>query len=349
MKALVLAGGKGTRLRPFTYSGPKQLVPIANVPVLHYVVRQLVRAGIVDIGVIVGDTEEQIRESLGGGQAFGARITYLHQPAPLGLAHAVLTARDFLGEDLFLMVLGDNLLLEELGPFATEFATTGRPAVILKEVPDPRQFGVAEVDGNRLLRVVEKPAVPPTNLAVIGIYALTPAVFGVIQHQRPSARGELEITDAFNGLIASGIEVEARTTDAYWIDTGKTADLLSANRAVLDARHSPLVALAGVPSVAGDVFVADDAIVVESVLRGPVVIGPGARIVRSRIGPYVAVGAHAVVEHSSVENSILMDHATVASCAGLSASIVGRHAVLRGLGPGNRVELGDHSRVEGTE
>jgi glucose-1-phosphate thymidylyltransferase len=233
VKGLILSGGKGTRLRPFTYSGAKQLVPIANTPVLHFPVRQLVESGIDEIGIVVGDTEAQIREAMGDGAAFGARFTYIRQAEPLGLAHAVAISEPFLGRAPFVMVLGDNVLLGGIRWFVDAFRAEGTPAVIVRSVADPHAFGVAEVANGHLLRMVEKPKEPPTDLAVIGIYAFVPEVFGVIAKQRPSARGELEIADAINGLVAAGLPVRAPKTEAYWIDTGKMEDILAANRAIL--------------------------------------------------------------------------------------------------------------------
>ena len=249
MKGIVLAGGKGSRLRPFTYSGAKQLVPIANTPVLHFPIRQLVEAGITDIALVVGDTEPQIREAMGDGSAFGARFSYVSQEAPLGIAHGVSICRDFIGSEPFVLYLGDNVLQGGIEEFVEAFAASGADgSVILKAVDDPRAFGVAELDGERLVRVHEKPQVPPSNLAVIGIYAFTERVFEVIDGLAPSGRGELEIADAISGLLGDGRAVTAHVTQEYWIDTGKMEDMLAANRVVLaglEGAIDPLAQLSG--------------------------------------------------------------------------------------------------------
>jgi glucose-1-phosphate thymidylyltransferase len=350
MKGLVLSGGKGSRLRPFTYSGAKQLVPIANIPVLHFPVRQLVEAGISDIGIVVGDNEPQIREAMGDGARFGASFTYIRQAAPLGLAHAVATARPFLGDAPFVLYLGDNVLVGGITGFVDEFRAHGTPGVILKEVDDPRAFGVAVVADGRIRRVVEKPPEPPTNLAVIGVYALTPQVFEIIAAQMPSARGELEIADTLNGLVASGHDVRAALTPEYWIDTGKMEDMLAANRVILDtlpAKQEEGVTLTRT-TVAGMAAIDAGSYLEDCEVFGPVVIGAGARLVRSRIGPYAAIGAGATVEDSTIRDAIVMEQTSVVSCHGIEQSMVGRFAVVRGVPPGTRLTLGDHSRVEGT-
>jgi glucose-1-phosphate thymidylyltransferase len=350
MKGLVLAGGKGSRLRPFTYSGAKQLVPIANIPVLHFPVRQLVDAGIPEIGIVVGDNEPQIREAMGDGSQFGAAFTYIRQPAPLGLAHAIATARPFLGDTPFVLYLGDNVLVGGIGAFVEEFRAYGTAGVILKEVDDPRAFGVAVVADGRIQRVIEKPLKPPTNLAVIGVYALVPAVFDIIAAQVPSARGELEIADTLNGLVARGHDVRATLTPEYWIDTGKMEDMLAANRvilATLPPKQERAVTLERT-TIAGMAAIDSGAHIEDCEVVGPVAIGAGARLARSRIGPYAAIGARAVIEDSSIRDTIVMEEAAVSACHGIEHSMIGRFAVVRGVPPGTRLTLGDHSRVEGS-
>lgn len=349
MKGLVLSGGKGSRLRPFTYSGAKQLVPIANIPVLHFPVLQLVEAGICDIGIVVGDNEHQIRDAMGDGARFGAAFTYIRQAAPLGLAHAVATARAFLGHEPFVLYLGDNVLVGGISGFVDEFRLHGSPGVILKEVADPRAFGVAIVADGRIQRVIEKPPDPPTNLAVIGVYALTPDVFEIIAAQVPSVRGELEIADTLNGLVASGRDIRASLTPQYWIDTGKMEDMLAANRVILDTlppKQEEGVSLVRTV-VSGMAGIDARAHIEDCELVGPVVIGTGARLVRSRIGPYVAIGAGSVIEDSIICDSIVMEETSVVACRGVEASMIGRFAIVSGVPAGTRLTLGDHSRIEG--
>jgi len=349
MKGLVLAGGKGSRLRPFTYSGAKQLVPIANTPVLHFPVRQLVEAGITEIGIVVGDTEAQIREAMGDGSAFGARFTYVRQPEPAGIAHAVQVARPFLGGDPFVLYLGDNVLMGGITPFVDAFrAASAGGAVVLKRVGDPRAFGVAVIEGERLLRVVEKPADPPGNLAVIGVYAFSAAVHAVIARQSLSARGELEIADAINGLIASGVDVLCSVTDRYWIDTGKMEDMLAANRAVLDAIEGHVDASSSVAGTActGAVRIGPGAVAENCRITGPVVIGAGARLRDCRVGPHVAIGDGCTLETVTIANAIVMERSVLAGCPGVTDSMIGRFARVTGAPAGSRLTLGDHSCVE---
>jgi glucose-1-phosphate thymidylyltransferase len=348
MKGLVLSGGKGSRLRPFTYSGAKQLVPVANTPVLHFPIRQLVEAGVADIGIVVGENEAQIREAMGDGGAFGARFTYIRQEAPLGLAHAVLTSRAFLGDDPFVLYLGDNVLVGGIGDFVEAFRENVTAGVVLKEVEDPRAFGVAEVADGRLVRVVEKPADPRTNLAVIGVYALVPEVFGIIERQRPSARGELEIADTLNGLVDGGWPVRVVQTPRYWIDTGKMEDMLSANRVILDTYAEERAASARVVGsrLEGVVCLGEGSVVEGSDVVGPVCIGDGAVVRGSRVGPYVAVGPGAVVEGCVVEDSIVMEGSVLRGCPGITGSMIGRDTVVWGAPAGSRLTLGDHSRFE---
>jgi glucose-1-phosphate thymidylyltransferase len=349
MKGIVLAGGKGSRLRPFTYSGAKQLVPIANTPVLHFPVRQLVEAGIREIALVVGETEGQVREAMGDGSAFGARFTYVRQEAPLGIAHGALVCREFVGDEAFVLYLGDNVLMGGIAGFVERFARSGADgALILREVEDPRAFGVARMDGERLVEVVEKPQRPPSNLAVIGIYAFRPVVFDVIAVQRPSARGELEIADAINGLLARGCRVEVEVTPREWIDTGKMEDILAANRLLLgtvERRIAPGALVRG-SRVEGAVVIDEGARVEESEVIGPAAIGAGAHIAGSVIGPNVAIGEGCRVVRSRVEDAIVMNHSEVVDCPGVAQSMLGRFTRVVGAPAGARLTLGDHSRVE---
>lgn len=348
MKGVVLAGGKGSRLRPFTYSGAKQLVPIANTPVLHFPVRQLVEAGITEIALVVGDTEAQIREAMGDGSAFGARFTYIRQAAPLGIAHGALVCRDFVGADSFVLYLGDNVLQGGISSFVDRFEREAPLAsVILREVDDPRAFGVAELLGERLERVVEKPASPPSNLAVIGVYAFSTAVFEVIAAQAPSARGELEVADAINGLLAIGT-VTSTVTNAFWIDTGKMEDILAANRAMLDALPmgcAPSAVLSHT-TVSGVVEIGPGAVLEGCTVRGPVSIGAGAMLTNSSVGPHVSIGARCEVRSVTIENSIVMEGTRIERSPGILDSMIGREAFVSGAPTGAKLTLGDHSRFE---
>lgn len=349
MKGLVMAGGKGSRLRPFTYSGAKQLVPVANVPVLHFSIQQMVDAGIHDIALVVGDTEAQVREAMGDGTAFGARFTYLRQSAPLGIAHGIVVAREFLGDDSFVLYLGDNVLLGGIGPLLETFtAGPNAAAVVLREVDDPRAFGVAQIADGRLLHVHEKPAVPPSNLAVIGVYAFGPLVHEVVAKQVPSARGELEIADAINGLITSGHPVSVFETREHWIDTGKMEDILAANRIVLESfgADGRVEGYLSDCEITGPVFVAPGAKVVRSRLRGPLCIDTGAVIEDCSVGPFVAVGARTRLKHATIRNSIVMEDSKVTDSPDIRDSMLGRHVVVCGAPAGTALTLGDHSRVE---
>uniref|UniRef100_A0AAU3GTC4 Glucose-1-phosphate thymidylyltransferase n=1 Tax=Streptomyces sp. NBC_01401 TaxID=2903854 RepID=A0AAU3GTC4_9ACTN len=351
MKALVLAGGLGTRLRPFSHSMPKQLIPIANKPVLVHVLEDLRAVGIKKIGIIVGDRAAEIAAVLGDGSALGVEITYVRQDKPLGLAHCVRIARGFLGDDDFVMYLGDNMLAEGLHHMVEEFEAC-RPSaqVVVHKVADPRAFGVAEVDENGgVVRLVEKPQEPRSDLAVIGVYIFTSAVHAAVDAIGPSARGELEITDALQWLVSSGADVRARIYSGYWKDTGRVEDVLDCNRELLD-RLLPSV-LGDVDSVSvleGSVVIEAGARVVRSRVIGPVVIGAGSLVEDSRIGPHTAIGRDCVLKEAGVGYSIMLDGARVQRVDGISSSVVGRDASVYSATPAHcgRLVVGDHSMVE---
>jgi len=348
VKAVVLAGGKGSRLRPFTYSGAKQLLPVANTPVLFFALRQLVEAGIHELAVVVGETEEQVRAAVGDGSRFGARITYLRQPAPLGIAHALWLAREFVGNDPVVLYLGDNWLRGGIVRFVERFrASDAAASLLLRRVPNPTAFGVAVLEGERLVRGVEKPAEPPSDLAVVGIYAFRPLVFDVIASQEPSARGELEIADTINGLLDRGARVEFEVTEADWVDTGKMEDTLLANRIALEDLSPRIDPAASVrdSSLEGIVCIEPEAVVERSRIVGPVIVGRGAVVQGCEIGPYVSIGDGAAVVSSRVVNAILMERARVERCALLRDSMLGRDARAEGLPANASVTLGDHSAV----
>lgn len=352
MKALVLAGGKGTRLRPLTYTLAKQLVPVANHPIIHYVMDQITAVGIKDVGIIISpETGEQIKESLAE-NPWGLDFSFILQEEPKGLAHAVMVAQEFLGKDPFLMYLGDNLIGQDIKGFVDKFQTSKPDAMILlKEVEDPRLFGVAEVDGNRnIKRLIEKPKEPPSNLALVGIYLFSPFIHEAIAKIKPSFRGELEITDAIQKLLEQKKVVKSFILDHWWLDTGKKDDLLEANRVVLDelVKEDLQGEVDEKSKVAGRVSLAKGARVEGSVIRGPAVIGEGTVIKDSFIGPYTSIGTRCLIEEAVVEHSVILDGAKITDIERLEDSVVGRDAV---ISKGNqnsralRVMLGDDAEV----
>ncbi|MGV9311621.1 glucose-1-phosphate thymidylyltransferase [Streptomyces sp. NPDC003691] len=352
MKALVLAGGTGSRLRPITHTGAKQLVPVANKPILFYVIETLVDAGITDIGMIVGGTEEEIRSSVGDGGGFGAKITYIPQDRPLGLAHAVLVARDYLGDDDFVMYLGDNFVIGGIGGLVREFEAE-RPdaAIMLTRVKDPTVYGVAELDARgQVVNLEEKPRNPASDLAVIGVYLFTPAVHEAVRAIGPSARGELEIIDAIQWLISQGHTVRSTMIDNYWKDTGSVAEVLEVNRAVLETLEPALEGTVDEESeLVGRVRVEPGAVVSRSRIVGPVVIGAGTEVTGSYIGPWTSVGGNCTIDGSEIEYSIVLAGSSIEGVGRIEASLIGRETrVTRAGSPSrtHRLVLGDHSKVQ---
>jgi len=361
IKGLVLSGGKGTRLRPFTYTGAKQLVPIANKPILFYALEQLVECGIRDIGVVVGETGDQVRAALGDGSRFGARVTYVQQEAPLGIAHAIRISRPFLRDCPFVVFLGDNFIKGGVVPYVESFRRSGPDCqVLLKSVPNPRDFGVAQLENGRLSRVVEKPSQPPSDLAVIGIYMFDSPVFEAVEAIRPSARGELEITDTIQYLIDHGYGVRAEVVEDCWIDTGKMDDLLAANRAILETLAPRSAGSADAASRLEGAVVLEEACRVEgSVIEGPAIIGERTRIINSRVGPFTSVYHDSLVRDSHLEGSVVLENTVIEGLgAPVRDSLIGRNVELRGGGPpagragGRAAEggcyclvLGDYSRI----
>ncbi len=352
MKALVLSGGKATRLRPFSYSMPKQLIPIANKPVLEHICESLRDLGIDEIGMIVGDWGPQISERLGDGSQYGVRITYINQDKPRGLADCVAIARDFLGDEDFLMYLGDNMLTLGVEQIAEDFRTH-RPAahVVVHKVADPRAFGVATVDPEgRVMEVVEKPQEPVSDLALIGVYFFTAAIHDAVAAISPSGRGELEITDAIAWLMERGELVKASEYSGYWRDTGRVEDVLECNREYLDtiaARNEGEVDADS--ELIGRVVLEPGAKVIRSHIQGPTVIGAGTVIEDSWIGPHTAIGRNCTVRSAELDHSIALDGATVRHVRGIHYSLIGRDAVVCSADtrPGrHRLVIGDHTTVE---
>src|SRR5215208_4467796 len=308
LKGLILSGGAGTRLRPITHTSAKQLVPVANKPVLFYGIEALVEAGIKEVGIIIApDTGEEIRQAAGDGSAFGASITYIEQEAPLGLAHALLTAEEYLGQSSFVMYLGDNLLRNGIVELVEVFRRSEPDALILlTPVDDPSSYGVAELNGDRVVRLVEKPKDPPSDLALVGVYMFAPTIFKAAHSIEPSGRGELEITDAIQHLVDSGLRVDSHVVHGWWKDTGQVQDMLDANRLILDEVEAHHGGQETEARVEGRVYVSEGALVERSTIRGPAIIGRGARISDSYVGPYTAVGDDVVIENSEIEHSIVL-------------------------------------------
>jgi glucose-1-phosphate thymidylyltransferase len=327
MKGLILSGGRGTRLRPLTYTSAKQLVPVANKPVLFYGIEAMAAAGIREVGIIIApETGAEIRAAAGDGERFGLKITYIEQDAPLGLAHAVLTAEPFIGEDPFVMYLGDNLLRDGITNLVEEFRTNQPDALILlTPVDDPEHYGVAELDGDRVKQLVEKPKDPPSNLALVGVYMFTSAIFDAGKAIKPSGRGELEITDAIQHLVDSGMRVDSHVVHGWWKDTGQVQDMLDANRLILDEVEEHHGGTETDSRVEGRVCIAEGAVVEGSTIRGPAIVGRGARIVDSYVGPYTAIGDEVVVQNSEIEHSIVLAGSAIRDLPGrVEASLIGR-------------------------
>ncbi|GLW08810.1 glucose-1-phosphate thymidylyltransferase [Microtetraspora sp. NBRC 13810] len=352
MKALVLAGGSGTRLRPITHTSAKQLVPVANKPVLFYGLEATAAAGVREVGIVVGDTHAEIEAAVGDGSAFGLRVTYLRQEAPLGLAHAVRIAGDYLGRDDFVMYLGDNFIVDGINDLVARFARD-RPAaqIMLTKVSDPGQFGVAELDlEGRVVGLEEKPARPRSDLALVGVYLFTAAIHDAVAEIRPSRRGELEITDAIQWLIDHGHRVESTLISGYWKDTGNVADMLEVNRLVLESQDARVEGRVDDASeLIGRVVVERGAVVERSRIVGPVVVGTGAVISDSYVGPFTSIAADCVISDSEIEYSIVLPRASIAGVRRIEASLIG-HDVEVTPAPAtpraHRLVLGDHSKVQ---
>jgi|SRR5580700_1765536 glucose-1-phosphate thymidylyltransferase len=352
MKALVLAGGAGTRLRPITYTSAKQLVPVANKPVLFYGLEAIADVGVTDVGLVVGDTAAEIKAAVGDGSQFGMKASYIPQSAPLGLAHAVQVAQDFLGDDDFIMYLGDNFIVGGINEIVDAFRAA-RPAaqILLTRVPNPREFGVADLDADgRVVGLEEKPKQPKSDLALVGVYLFTAAVHKQIAQLAPSWRGELEITEAIQRLIDSGERVDSSVITGYWKDTGNVTDMLEVNRRVLEtiepASHGQVD---DASELIGRVVIEEGAKVTGSRIVGPVIIGAGSEVTESYVGPFTSVGPDCCLTDSEIEYSIVLAGASIRGVRRIEASLIGRGVEITPAArvpKAHRLVLGDHSRVQ---
>ena len=351
MRALVLSGGEGSRLRPITHTNAKQLIPIAGTPILFHALASIRGAGITEVGIVVGPPNEtEVREAVGDGSRWGLQVTFIPQEAPLGLAHAVMTARAFVAGRPFLMYLGDNVLPEGLTRFVEGFERTGPDAqIFLARVPEPERFGVVVLEGERVVRLVEKPREFVSDLALVGVYLFRDSILEACDTLEPSWRGEYEITEAIQWLVDQGRTVRAEMVSGWWKDTGRPEDLLEANRMMLSLLQSRIDGeVDDASTLEGAVMIADGAKVTRSTLRGPVVIGPDCVIDASTIGPDVSLERGCRVAGSTVRDSIVMEQCTIDRVQGLVSSILGRGAEVRHSGGdgARRLSVGDHSRVE---
>ncbi len=351
MKGLVLSGGTGTRLRPITHTSAKQLIPIANKPVLFYVLEQLKEAGIEEVGIVVGETKKEVKEAVGDGSRFGLKVTYIEQEAPLGLAHAVKISRSFLKDDDFVMFLGDNLVKDGIKTFVEEFEKEKpNSLILLARVPEPQRFGVAELSNGKVVRLVEKPQVPPSDLALVGVYLFDKNIFQVVEDLKPSFRGELEITDAIQRLIDRGFEVKPHIIDGWWKDTGKLEDILEANRIMLSEIKKRIEGKVDEQSeIAGEVVLEKGAEVIRSTIRGPVIIGEKSRIVDSYIGPFTSIYYESEIVKSEVEHSVILEKVKISGVVRLEDSLIGKSVIIR-KSPRRpkafRFLIGDQSNIE---
>lgn len=360
MKALILAGGSGTRLRPITHTSSKQLVPVANKPILFYAIEHMARAGITDVGIVIGDTGDEIRDAVGNGSRWEVEVTYIPQEAPLGLAHAVLIARDFLGDEDFVMYLGDNLVREGVAAFVEEFERDRAEApdgevsaaqILLAKVSDPQRFGVAEFDANgRVLRLVEKPKVPPSEYALVGVYLFDKTIHEAVAALKPSARGELEITEAIQWLIDNGYKVRSTIVEGYWKDLGEIDALLEGNRLLLEALDRRIDGYVDKDSrIEGRVVIEKGAEVISSTVRGPAIVGRNAKIVNAYVGPFSAVGDSCELRDAEIEHSVVMERSKLLDVGRLEDSLIGRDVRLTRTERrprATRLMIGDHSSVD---
>jgi glucose-1-phosphate thymidylyltransferase len=355
LKGLVLSGGRGTRLRPITHTNAKQLIPVANKPILFYGLEAIRDAGITDIGIIVGATYEEIKGEVGDGSRFGVRITYIHQEAPLGLAHAVMVAEDYLAGDAFVMYLGDNLIKNGIRDLVAEFrARRPNSQILLAHVPNPSQFGVAELKDGKVVRLEEKPKTPRSDLALVGVYMFDANIMKAVKAIEPSRRGELEITDAIQWLVDQGFEVVPHIVDGWWKDTGKLEDLLEANRIILDTMDQRIDGSVDASSdIQFKVVIERGAEVVNSVIRGPAIIGRNTTINNAYIGPFTSVYDNCRIENVEIQHSIICENSVITDVPSqrtfrIEDSLVGKNVEITRTEQkpkAHRFLLGDSSRV----
>lgn len=351
MKGLILSGGKGSRLYPITYTNAKQLVPVANKPVLFRVIEAIRDADIADIGIVIGDTGPLIREAVGDGSRWGVRITYIQQEAPLGLAHAVKISRDFLGDERFVMFLGDNVIQGGISPLIQQFATSDwNCQIVLTAVAEPQHYGVAELDEQgRIISLTEKPQAPRSNLALVGIYMFDSHIFEAVAAIKPSWRNELEITDAIRWLIDAGYRVYPYIHRGWWIDTGKPIDMLEANNRVLEELTPAIEGTVSADSeVRGRVVIEKGAQIINSVVRGPAIIGEETQVINAYIGPYTSIYHHCLIERCEIEHSIVLEHSRIIDVPRIEDSLIGRNVEVTRSQVKPRafkMTLGDNSRV----
>ncbi|AFZ70673.1 glucose-1-phosphate thymidylylransferase, long form [Caldisphaera lagunensis DSM 15908] len=334
MKGIILHGGKGTRLRPLTFSGPKQLIPIANKPISHHVLDDLLNAGIKDIAIVLGNTyPESVVNYYKDGKQFNANITYIYQGEALGIAHAVLMAEEFVNEEPFIVYLGDNLLQYGISKYRKEFEENDYDAmVLLKEVDDPRSFGVAIVKDNKIIDLIEKPKEFISKLALTGIYFLKPSIFNIIKGLKPSKRGELEITDALSTMLKKGYKLGFSIVDGWWLDTGKKDDIILANQLILDEKIQKKISNSAIitnSNIGGRVEIDEKTIIENSIIRGPLIIGKNSEIRNSFIGSYTSVGNNVKIVNSEIENSIILDNTIIENVKRIEDSLIGRNSKIK--------------------
>lgn len=352
MKGLILSGGFGTRLRPLTYTGAKQLIPVANEPIIFYGINALVTTGIQELGIVVGDTAEEVKQVVGMGERWGVKITYIHQEAPLGLAHAIKISKSFLEDEPFVMYLGDNILKEGIDDFVKQFKKTQPHALILlTEVPNPQDFGVAVIDSTGAVKkLIEKPKEPPSHLALVGVYLFNKGIFAAIEHIKPSWRNELEITDAIQWLLDNNYNVESHMVKGWWKDTGKPDDIIEANLLVLEGIESHNKATCTDSSINGRIRAGKGTVIEKSIVRGPAVIGKNAKIIHSYIGPFSSIGNNVTIENSEIECSVIMEGSTIRNVEKrIDRSIVGKNVVINVTAQSphtHKFILGDQSYLE---
>ena len=351
MKGLILSGGLGTRLRPLTYSQQKQLIPVGNKPVLFYAIEDLIEAGIKDIGIVVGPNKEQVIETVKS-EDWNASIRFICQPEPKGIAHAIIVAEEFLQNQPFVMYLGDNILKEGIVEHVEEFKQSDAEAhILLTEVPNPQEFGIAELnEKNEIIRLVEKPKNPPSNLAVIGIYMFRPAIFQAVKEIKPSWRNQLEIVDAIQWLIDHSYKVKSAFVKGWWKDTGKPEDIIHANRLVLDEiEETKNLGILKNSKINGRVIVEENAIIENSLIKGPAIIGKNSKIINSYVGPYTSIGANCEIINTEIEDSVIMEGTKIEGVGRITESLIGRNAkIVRNvdLPRGHKLVVGDNSEVK---